>query len=137
MLRLVPVFRLPEEIIQRDIERITALGVEIRLSDPVTRPPEALLQDGFDAVFVATGFQKDTPLRIEGLDESAATAQGIFAALDLLERVRDGERPDLGSKALVIGGGDTAMDATRVAQRLTGNPVDRRLPADRGGDAGQ
>ncbi len=123
MMRLVPVFRLPAEIIQQDIDRITALGVEVNRPEPVTRPPEALLQDGFDAVFVATGFQKDTPLHIEGLDESTAPAKGVFAALDLLERVRDGERPDLGSKALVIGGGDTAMDATRVAQRLTGNPA--------------
>ena len=49
-------------------------------------------------------------------------AQGVMPALDLLDRSRRGERVDLGQKALVIGGGDTAMDATRTAQRLTGNP---------------
>ncbi len=49
--------------------------------------------------------------------------QGVHAALDLLGRARREEKLDLGRKALVIGGGDTAMDATRVAQRLTGNPV--------------
>ena len=123
MLRLVPVFRLPWQIIQRDVDRITALGVEIKLSHPITEPPENLLNEGFDAVYVASGFQKDTPLWIEGLDSWDNPATGVFAALDLLERVRRGERPDLGSKVLVIGGGDTAMDATRVAQRLTGNPV--------------
>jgi putative selenate reductase len=123
MMRLVPVFRLPGEIIQKDIDRITALGVEVNRSQPILKPPEALLQEGYDAVFVATGFQKDTPLRIEGLDATGSKVGGVFAALDLLERVRNGERPDLGTKALVIGGGDTAMDATRVAQRLTGNPT--------------
>jgi len=123
MMRLVPVFRLPWEIIQRDVDRITSLGVEIRLSQPITQPPEELLKNGYDAVYVSTGFQKDTPLHIEGIEILETPAQGVFAALDLLERVRRGERPDMGSRALVIGGGDTAMDATRAAQRLTGNPV--------------
>jgi putative selenate reductase len=127
MTRMVPVFRLPWEIIQGDVDRIAALGVEIKLSHPITGPPEKLLHDGYDAVhdavYVASGFQKDTHLQIEGIAGPGGPAQGVYAALDLLERVRRGERPDLGSKALVIGGGDTAMDATRVARRLTGNPV--------------
>ena len=127
MMRLVPVFRLPWDIIQKDVDRITALGVEIKLEHPIARPPEMLLQEGFDAVYVACGFQRDTTLNIEGMElpdaPSASPVPGLFAALDLLDRVRRGERPDLGSKVLVIGGGDTAMDAARVAQRLTGNPA--------------
>jgi putative selenate reductase len=118
MLRLVPVFRLPWDIVQQDVDRITALGVEIKCSHPITKPPEELLKDGFDAVYVASGFQKDAPLFIEGIE-----GKGVFAALDLLGRARRGENLDLGSKALVLGGGDTAMDAARVAQRLTGNPA--------------
>lgn len=118
MMRLVPTFRLPTAIIQEDVDRITALGVEIKLAHPITRPPEELLNNGFDAVFVAAGFQKDMPLGIEG-----AQGKGVWAALDLLDRVRRGEILNLGRKALVIGGGDTAMDATRVARRLSGNPV--------------
>jgi len=47
----------------------------------------------------------------------------VHVALDLLDRARRGERVDLGRRALVVGGGDTAMDATRTARRLTGNPV--------------
>jgi putative selenate reductase len=123
MMRMVPVFRLPWEIIQQDVDRITDLGVEIELSKRISQPPEALLQQGYEAVYVASGFQRDTMLHIEGIADLEAPARGVFAALDLLERVRGGEQPDLGSKALVIGGGDTAMDATRVAQRLTGNPA--------------
>jgi putative selenate reductase len=118
MMRLVPVFRLPWETIQRDVDRILALGVELKLNHPITGAPERLLEQGFDAVYVATGFARDTPLRIPGIE-----GPGVYAALGLLDRARRGERPDLGGKALVIGGGDTAMDAVRTSQRLTGAPT--------------
>ncbi len=118
MMRAVPPFRLPWEIIQRDINRITALGVEIKLGTRITVPPEELLKQGFDAVYLASGFQRDTPLRVPGVEEP-----GVMPALHLLDRSRRGERVDLGRKAVVIGGGDTAMDATRTSQRFTGNPV--------------
>ena len=118
MMRLVPVFRLPWEVIQRDVDRILGLGVALELNHPITGAPEGLLSQGFDAVYVATGFQHDTPLRIPGIE-----GPGVYAALALLDRTRRGERPDLGKKALVIGGGDTAMDAIRTSQRLTGNPT--------------
>jgi putative selenate reductase len=116
MLRLIPTFRLPCEIIQQDVDRIVGLGAEIALSHPVVVPPEALLQEGFAAVYIASGFQEDARLHVPGIEGPA-----VFSALDLLARVRRGERPDLGRRALVIGGGDTAMDAARVAQRLTGS----------------
>jgi putative selenate reductase len=118
MMRLVPVFRLPWEIIQRDVDRILGLGVKLELNHPIAHAPEELLEQGFDAVYVAAGFQRDTPLRIPGSD-----GPGVHVALKLLDRTRRGERPDLGKKALVIGGGDTAMDAVRTSQRLTGNPT--------------
>jgi putative selenate reductase len=118
MMRLVPVFRLPWEVIQRDVDRILGLGVTLELGRQITARPEALLTEGFDAVYVATGFQKDTPLSIPGIG-----GEGVHAALTLLDRVRGGERVNLGRKALVIGGGDTAMDAVRTSRRLTGNPA--------------
>ncbi len=118
MMRMVPVFRLPWETIQRDVDRILALGVELKLNHPIIGAPEKLLEQGFDAVYVAIGFQRDTPLRVPGVE-----GPGVHAALNLLDRARRGERPDLGKKALVIGGGDTAMDAVRTSQRLTGNPT--------------
>ena len=118
MLRLIPSFRLSAAIIDEDIARITGMGVEIQTSHPVTQPPEALLQQGFDAVFVAAGYQKDVPLDIPG-----AEGQGVYPALDVLEKVRRGQPVELGQKVVVIGGGDTAMDAVRVAGRLTGQPA--------------
>lgn len=120
MMRLVPVFRLPWEVIQRDVDRILDLGVTLEMEHLVDMAPEELLDRGFDAVYVAAGFQKDTPLNIPGIREAK---KGVYAALTLLDRVRRGEKPDIGKKALVIGGGDTAMDAVRTSRRLTGNPA--------------
>ena len=118
MLRVVPPFRLPSSIIDRDIARIVALGVEIRLNASVDGPPEDLLHRGFDAVYLATGFQRDAPLRVPG-----AEGPGVISALDLLERSRRGERVDVGRRVVVVGGGDTAMDAVRTAHRFAGRPV--------------
>jgi putative selenate reductase len=118
MLRMIPSFRLPDEIIQADVERISELGVQIELSHPLNESPEALLAEGYAAVYLAAGFQRDAPLAIEGI-----TGEGVYSALDLLESVRCGQTLDLGEHVLVIGGGDTAMDATRVSQRLSRHPV--------------
>jgi len=118
MLTLAPAFRLPDEVIQEDIERIKSLGVKIELSHPITAPPETLLGDGCDAVYVASGAQRDARLGIEG-----EGGEGVYHALDFLGRVRRGERVELGEKVLVIGGGNSAMDAARTARRLTDGPV--------------
>jgi putative selenate reductase len=126
MLAIAPHFRLPPGVVQEDIDRITGMGVEIKLGQRITAPPEALLNDGFDAVYIASGFQKDAVLGIEGMD-----GDGVFTALRFLEAVAEKKGPDglkgigasLGSRVLVIGGGNTAMDAARTAQRLTGKPA--------------
>jgi putative selenate reductase len=117
MLALAPEFRLPREIVRKDIERIEGLGVTIETASPVTEAPEALLERGFDAVYVACGFAEDARLPIEG-----AEAEGVYGAIDFLHRATEGRAPDLGDRVVVVGGGNTAMDAARTAQRLTGRP---------------
>ena len=115
MAAIAPAFRLPDEILQEDIARIEGLGVKIELDHPITAPPGKLLQDGYDAIYVATGAQQDARLGIAGEDGA-----GVYHVLDFLERVRRGEKIELGGRVLVIGGGNSAMDAARTARRLGG-----------------
>jgi putative selenate reductase len=115
---IAPAFRIPQDVVQKDIDRITDIGVKIELSHPINTPPEDLLKDGFDAIYVACGFSKDASLNIPGME-----GKGVYSALELLELVAKGKKPDLGSTVLVIGGGNTAMDAARTAQQITGKPV--------------
>ncbi|MCL2684177.1 MAG: putative selenate reductase subunit YgfK [Synergistaceae bacterium] len=118
MMAIAPEFRLPKNVMDDDVERITSLGVKIKYGMRIAIPPENLLKDGFDAVYVACGFPNDTPLEIK-----SDGAEGVWTALDLLERVSKGERPALGSRVLVVGGGNTAVDVARTAGRLTGTSV--------------
>ncbi|MGD2178865.1 MAG: FAD-dependent oxidoreductase, partial [Anaerolineae bacterium] len=118
MLAIAADFRLPYAVVQKDIDRITGLGAEIELSHRVTDRPEAFLERGYDAVYVAPGAQKDAHLGIDGED-----GDGVYHALDLLERVSRGEDVPLEGRVLVIGGGNTAMDAARTAKRLTDGSV--------------
>jgi putative selenate reductase len=117
MCAIAPHFRIPPSVVQADIKRITGLGAELVLNHRVESPPDELLKQGFDAVYLATGFQQDAVLDIPGIE-----SEGVFTALRFLESVMGSEKPDLGEKVLIIGGGNTAMDAARTAQRLTGRP---------------
>jgi len=117
MLALAPSFRLPASAVEADIERIRALGVRIHCDHPVRGAPEELLAEGYDAVYIGCGFARDARFALDGAD-----AGGVYGALDFLDRVARGERPDLGDGVVVIGGGNTAMDAARTAARLTGRP---------------
>jgi putative selenate reductase len=122
MCAIAPHFRIPPSVVQADIERIIGLGAALVLNHRVESPPDKLLSKGFDAVYLATGFQRDAMLNIPGIEGADAPVNGVFTALRFLEAVARGEKPDLGSRVLVIGGGNTAMDAARTAQRLTHNP---------------
>jgi len=117
---LAPAFRLPPDVVQADVDRILGVGpgVELKLNHPITDPPEKLLAQGYDAVYIACGFPQDARLDIPGVE-----GPGVYAALDLLAQAARGERPALGDRVLVVGGGNTAMDAARTARRLTGRPV--------------
>jgi dihydroorotate dehydrogenase subfamily 1 len=111
----IPPFRLPREILNGELEIIREAGVEFKLSTPMTKDSFGKLLDGdYAAIFIATGAYKEQSLGIPGED-----LDGVVHALSLLKRVNiDGEKPSLGRRVAVIGGGDAALDAARTALRL-------------------
>ncbi|MDR1979395.1 MAG: putative selenate reductase subunit YgfK [Synergistaceae bacterium] len=132
MMALAPTFRLPREAMDADVRRVTDLGVKIELNHKISEAPEKLLEKGFDAVYVACGFPEDAPFDVPGLTSQGTFTPGVFTSMQLLKSVAamevsgtspNAEKPALGKKTIVVGGGNTAMDVARTASRLTGNPV--------------
>jgi heterodisulfide reductase subunit A-like polyferredoxin len=118
MLRLaIPGYRLPAEVVERDIANVTALGVEIETNARVDDLEQ--LRAEFDATLLATGTPVAAKLAVEGEDLA-----GIRGSLDFLRRIRLGEAEDLHNKTVaVIGGGNVAIDAARSAVRLGASAV--------------
>jgi heterodisulfide reductase subunit A2 len=109
----IPSYRLPAEVVERDVANVTAIGVEIETGARVD-DPAALRRDEFDAVLLATGTPVPARLNVPG--EELGT---VLPALDFLRRIKLGDAPDLGGKrVVVIGGGNVAIDAARSARRL-------------------
>lgn len=119
MLKLtLPEYRLPNSVVDRDIENITSLGVKIECNHLVNNFQE-LKEQGNDAVFVAVGTHYTSKMNIPGYE-----LEGIISCLDFLRESKIGLKPDLkGKKVMVIGGGNTAMDSARTALRLGAEKV--------------
>ena len=109
----IPAYRLPRASAGREIERIPALGVRITSNHRVVDLDAERREGGFDAVFVAVGAHLSKRVEIPARD-----AGPIVDAVSLLRRVASGERPAIGRRVAVYGGGNTAMDAARTARRL-------------------
>jgi NADH-quinone oxidoreductase subunit F len=107
----IPEYRLPKNVLNREIETIKKLGVDIRLNTPIN-DVESLLKDGYQAVFIATGAHKGDKMGIPGED-----LNGVFDAIDFLREVNLGKDIEVGQKVAVVGGGNSAVDAARVALR--------------------
>jgi len=120
MLKLtLPEYRLPKHVVDRDIKNITSLGVKIHCNHRVTNLKE-LKEQGFDALFVSVGTHDTSKLMVEGAD-----LEGVVSCLDFLQEANIGTRVDLtGKRVMVIGGGNTAIDAARTALRLGAANVD-------------
>lgn len=110
----IPAFRLPREILDKEIAEITRLGVQFRLNVEVGKDIrfETIAAD-FDAVFVSTGAHQSRALHLE--NEADAS---VMTGLAFLRQVNSGRTPQIGASAVVIGGGNTAIDTARVALRL-------------------
>ncbi len=124
----IPEYRLPRDIIDAEAARIEALGVEFRYDTSVGKDISLeQLRDEYAAVFVGIGAHVGKKLGVPGED-----GPGVYTGTDFLRRVNMGDRPPVGSKVVVIGGGDTAIDASRVAKRLVADSaaVSRRMGAE-------
>lgn len=113
MLRFgIPAYRLPDEVVDADIRLIEQAGVKIHTGTRVASA-EALLDQGFDAVLIASGAWRSAKMGIPGED-----APEVLDGLSFLNRVNAGAAPKLGERVVVVGGGNTAIDAARVSRRL-------------------
>jgi heterodisulfide reductase subunit A len=109
----IPAYRLPKDVVDRDIKNVTSLGVDIQVNRRIEDLKD-LEQEGFDAVFVACGAATDRVMGVEGED-----LHGVVKSLEFLRGVNQGDLPDLtGRRVLVVGGGNVAIDSARVARRL-------------------
>jgi glutamate synthase (NADPH/NADH) small chain len=110
----IPKYRLPQNMLDSEIGFIEDIGVKINYE---TRVGEDIsfeeIYNNFDAVFVGIGFHVPYTLAIEG-----ENLPGSLQAIDFLDRINQGEKADIGKKTAIIGGGNVAMDAARVARRL-------------------
>ena len=109
----IPAYRLPRNILDGEIARIEAYGVKITNGHKVEDLAAEREEGGFDAVFVAVGAHLS-----KRVDIPARDAGTIIDAVSFLRSVASGEQPVLGRRVAVYGGGNTAMDAARVAKRL-------------------
>ncbi|MCA1982631.1 NAD(P)-binding protein [Nocardioides nematodiphilus] len=109
----IPAYRLPRDVLDREVARIVALGVRLELDTKVDDLDAALRRDGFDAAFLAVGAQVGRRAHLP-----AGSAAHVLEAITMLHDVAEGERPLLGRRVAIYGGGNTAIDAARTARRL-------------------
>jgi NADPH-dependent glutamate synthase beta subunit-like oxidoreductase len=112
----IPAYRMPRDVLDGELDRIAALGVRVICGHRVEDLDAERRDGGFDAAFVAVGAHLS-----KRVDIPAKDAGRIVDAVAFLRSVASGERPVIGRRVAVYGGGNTAMDAARVARRLGAN----------------
>jgi formate dehydrogenase (NADP+) beta subunit len=110
----IPEFRLSRSVIDKEIDRVVEMGVELKLNVPlrVGFGIQQLREMGFQAIFLSIGAQRGRDLKIEGSE-----LDGVVKAVDFLLNVNHGYRVSLGRRVVIIGGGLVAFDAARMALR--------------------
>jgi len=114
----IPQFRLPPKVLDEEIGYIVDMGVEVKLNHRIDSM-RALLDEGFDAIFVGTGAPRGKNLEIPGRYDS----ENIHIGIDWLESVAFGHQQKVGKRVLIIGVGNTAMDCCRTSLRLGASDV--------------
>jgi NADPH-dependent glutamate synthase beta subunit-like oxidoreductase/ferredoxin len=114
----IPSFRLPEKVLADEVNSILDMGVEIRYNSPV-ESMKAVLDQGFDAVFVGSGAPRGKNLEMPGRYDT----DRIHIGIDWLGSVAFGHTDSIGERVLIIGVGNTAMDCCRSSRRLGGKEI--------------
>lgn len=114
----IPDYRLPKDVLDKEIERITQLGVVIKTNSNVDSEMFKKLQEDYDAVFVGIGAHGEQKMQVPGEE-----LKGISSGLAFLKKVNAGDRAELDGRLVVVGGGNTAMDVVRSAKRLGADPI--------------
>ena len=116
----IPDYRLPQEVLERDIEHILTTGINVITDVSIGRDVTMEdIQKSYDAVYISIGAHNDKKIGIEGED-----AENVVSAVSLLRRIDEGNAPDFtGKRICVLGGGNVSMDATRTAKRLGAESV--------------
>lgn len=116
----IPDYRLPQEVLERDIEHILTTGINVITDVSIGRDVTMEdIQKSYDAVYISIGAHNDKKIGIEGED-----AENVVSAVSLLRSIDEGNAPDFtGKRICVIGGGNVSMDATRTAKRLGAESV--------------
>ncbi len=124
----IPEYRLPRDILDGEIQRIVDFGVELKCDTKVGRDITFdQLQKDYAAVYIAIGAHQGKKLGIDGEE-----GPGIWTGTDFLNHVNAGKKVEIGGNVVVIGGGDTAIDAARVSKRVTIDSagISKRMGAD-------
>jgi NADH-quinone oxidoreductase subunit F len=125
----IPAYRLPREVLKREIQDIVDSGIDLRCNVRVGRDISwDTLRGAYDAIFVAIGAQRSMQAELEGKEH-----KGITGAVEFLRELHLGGHPQVGRQVAVIGGGNSAIDAAQCALRLGAGDVTiyyRRTQAD-------
>ena len=115
----IPSFRLPEEVLDAEVDQILNMGLKTNFNSEITSLKNFLKED-FDAVFIGTGAPKGKDLNIEGRKDAEAN---IHIGIDFLTSIAFEHIDSIGKKVIVLGGGNTAMDCCRSSLRLGAEDV--------------
>jgi 2-oxoacid:acceptor oxidoreductase delta subunit (pyruvate/2-ketoisovalerate family) len=114
----IPKYRLPREVLDAEVQRILDMGVVLKLNTKIENIEASLRDGGFDAAFLAVGAHIGKRTYIP-----AGDATRIVDAVSVLRSMENEDKPMLGRRVVVYGGGNTAVDVARTVKRMGGEPI--------------